>query len=185
MPTIEMTCPEQREHGTHIWRPEARPAGECFLPRYMCNGWWPRPRDNEDWPLTRRPRWVRKDQYWKVYEDGCRYCGFPSGHNQRDHQPALCALCGTVQCHRGQTCPVCYHGFMPAYRPGSLGICGYKGCGRVAVARVDRVARCCKNCASRAPVKVKGRKITLAELVTERLEVRDSGRQPNRWRLVA
>jgi len=181
MPTIELSCPEQREHTTHTWRPE----GEGFQTSRLCNGWWPRPRDNDEWPIERRPRWVRKDQYWKVYEDGCRYCGFPSGHNQRDHQAAQCALCGTVQCHRGETCPVCYHGFLPGYRPGSLGICGYKGCGRVAVARVDRVGRCCKNCASRAPVRVKGRKITLAELVTERLEVRDSGKQPNRWRLVA
>jgi hypothetical protein len=184
MPTIELDCQQQAEHGTHVWRPDARPAGECFLPRYLCNGWWPRPRDNEDWPITLRPRWVRKDQFWHAYEGGCRYCGQPTGHTGISHQPAQCKLCGTVQCHRGDHCLLCFKGFLPGYRPGEMGICGYSGCSRPAVASIPgKVRRVCLGCVPRVPVR--NRDINLAGLVGEFLRIRDSGKPPQRWRLVA
>lgn len=185
MPTIEMQCTDRTNHGTHVWRPDARPAGECFLPRYLCNGWWPHPKDDGTWPLQRRPRWVSKDQYWHWYEGGCQYCGQLTGRAGLDHAPALCGLCGTVQCQRGSTCQVCYSGFMPGYRPGQEAVCGYAGCERTAVAKAPRIRRVCKGCVPRVTTLVAGRRILLAQYVTETIAVRDSGKAPLKWRLVA
>lgn len=185
MPMIELACPEQREHGTHTWRPDARPAGECFLPRYLCNGWWPKPRDNEDWPLHKRPRWYSRNQFWAAHAGGCRYCGALTGRLGVDHAPALCGLCGSVQCQRSGNCQVCYFGFMPGYRPGQEAVCGYTGCGRPAVAKAPRIRRVCAGCVPRITTLVAGRRIPLSQYVDERLDVRDSGKSPERWRLAA
>jgi hypothetical protein len=180
MPGIELVCFERTDHGMHSWQPEGPVRG-----RVICPGWWPRPRDNKDWPLTRRPRWVAKDQYWAVHEGGCHYCGQYTGEPGRDHLPAQCALCGSVQCHRGESCHVCYAGFLPGYRPGETGICGYTGCGRPAVAKAPKIRRVCRGCAPRVTIIRRGQRLRLDTDVTEALAVRDSGKAPNRWRLVA
>lgn len=173
MHTAELFCGNAAEHGMHTWRPDGRASAFCL-------GWWPVPRDNEDWPLQRRPRWVRKDVFYRPVPGGCRYCGAGQG----DHPAALCPLCGSVQCHRGESCLICHRGFLPGYRPGEMGICGYTGCGRPAIARVPgRVRRVCKGCVPRVPVR--GRPIKLDELVLEFIAVRDSGKAPLKWRLVA
>lgn len=91
--------------------------------------------------------YVRKDR--RVYPDAhCLLCGNNYGickGEHRAHPPTKCAACGTPQCwtngmSRGQ-CSVCYIGLLDQ-RFGSRK-CGYKNCGKEAIAAAPRVKYVC------------------------------------------
>jgi hypothetical protein len=132
-------------------------------------------------------RWaMRRETSVSTVLGTCRFCGRVQSH---DCRPAACAVCGSRQCEGGDTCRVCYYGFMPAWRPGARAICGYKGCGKPAVAKVPRVHRACLDCCvARVKITVhaeQNRRVPLTQYVEDRLVHRDSGKGWEHWRWVA
>ena len=91
------------------------------------------------------PRWVRKDR--RIYDFSlCTYCGTAwGGFPNRQCPLTTCRACGTTQCLgnglANGTCAVCYIGLLPGWSSSSGWLCGYKGCGRDAVARVGGQAK--------------------------------------------
>ncbi|MDO8611103.1 MAG: hypothetical protein Q7R95_11310 [bacterium] len=84
-------------------------------------------------------RYVRKDR--RIYDfSTCNLCGDAYGviKPEIQHRATTCLLCGTRQCMGNGLgngcCSICYHGLLPGWS-GSEGICSYKNCGKVAVAR--------------------------------------------------
>ena len=122
-------------------------------------------------------RWSRGG-YAKPYPwPQCRYCGRAQSH---DCKPVECLACGSRQCHgngsRDGTCAVCYFGYLPGWgRSLSGGVCGYKTCPRVAVARAPRVGQACSE-------HIKGK---LAAEIATSIAHRDSGKGWQAWRWVA
>jgi hypothetical protein len=177
MPTEERTCPRQTEHGLHRWAPDGV---TDFRLTVLCHGYIPRAYDDPTWPVHKRPRWVMKETSARLFPC-CRWCG----HIGQDHPAVQCPLCGTVQCQRSWTCPVCYHGIVGGYRPGDLDKCGYAHCSKPAIAEVPRVRRVCKDHVGRVKLRLHGgRQVMLHVHVEERLAHRDSGKGWEFWRLV-
>jgi len=88
-------------------------------------------------------RWIRKDT--RVYEHStCKLCGSAYGVGANDkgkHRQATCLACGTVQCDGclNHSCGVCLVGLLSRTDL----VCGYKNCGRQAIARAPRVQYVC------------------------------------------
>jgi hypothetical protein len=116
-----------------------------------------------------RGRWGKKPHYNSPGQ--CRYCGI--GGPDGDHARTLCRGCDMPQClypHGG--CPLCYVGYLDGVSYGSYidggQRCGYK-CTGEAVAKAPRVRRVCKEHLDRPTSLRAGRKVTVADDITERV----------------
>lgn len=110
----------------------------------------------------------------------CKYCG--RVQQEGDCRLVDCLACGSRQCHgngggRG-TCAICHHGWLPSWSHGYSDdrLCGYKGCGRDAVAYAPRVRRVCKEHLTRVTVGTGKTRQTLGIYIAERVAERDSGK---------
>lgn len=116
-----------------------------------------------------RGRWGKKPHYSRP--GVCRFCG--CGGPDGDHARTRCRACDMPQClypHGG--CPLCYVGYLDGVSYGSYidgsKLCGYR-CTGEAVAKAPRVQRVCKDHLGRPTSLVGGRKVTVAEQITERV----------------
>ena len=88
--------------------------------------------------------------------NGCDLCGSMSVSAGRVCDATTCAACGTRQCMsngfgRGQ-CSVCYVGLLPGWSGFDQRVCGYKHCGRPAIASAERVHFVCSEHLERTKV---------------------------------
>lgn len=123
-------------------------------------------------------RYIRRDA--RIYAHaGCRACGTAAATGLC--AVAVCAACGTPQCHgnglaRG-TCAICYIGLLPGWS-GYARPCGYKGCAAPAVAaEAPRVGNVCKAHLERAkyPAAYGHPAESAAARIVRRLAERDRG----------
>lgn len=115
-----------------------------------------------------RGRWGKKPHYRDPRQ--CRYCGSygPDG----DHARAVCRGCDMPQCLYPHECRLCYVGHLDGVSYGAYiddsKYCGYK-CTNEAVAKAPRVKRVCKEHLGRPTSLRGGRKVTVADDITERV----------------
>lgn len=133
-------------------------------------------------------RWVYRDRGNSVRWSVCRFC---MRAQAGDCAAVDCPLCGSRQCAGSSECRVCLHGMLPGvYRGPGLRICGYKGCGKPAVAKVPRVYCACLDCCVNR-VRVRGGWVTgsqpsralvpLTAYVEHQLAERDAGKGWQKW----
>lgn len=108
----------------------------------------------------------------------CRYCGTAS----HTHAPTVCLACASPQCRTGRECHICLRGLVKGMFYGhpldATPPCGYTGCGKEAAAQAPRVKHVCRDHLSKPTRRFRGRTITLAEDITERVAMLGQRRSP-------